>query len=171
MFMFGDNTHVLPEVRPEVTNMPEQTYVAMTDGSARSRELPFSNSSFQVRGVPKHTHNATAISSISGNFSNRLVAEVDLAPGWCADEEKHAVDDFTDSVFFAPAAEVSIYERAIEKGVGRIRLIPENCHQQIDEPTRAIAEIRSIVASKQQLESMTYVEEEGGCVEPGTGVR
>ena len=56
------------------------------------------------------------------------------------------------------------FERAIERGVGEICLRPENCHHEIREPTRSIAEIRTLVAPDDRLQTMTYVEEVGGFV-------
>ena len=55
------DAHILAEVRPVVSSMPEQQYVAQTDGSARMRIAKFEDGRYRVRGVPKHTHNATAI--------------------------------------------------------------------------------------------------------------
>ena len=165
--------HVLAEVRPLVSNMPEQQYVAQTDGSARMRVAKFENGRYRVRGVPGHTHNSTAICNVEGDFT--ALRAVDLV----VDEafsyvgfglEQYDIGEFSESVHFNEATEVAMYDRAIEKGIGNIRLIPENCHQEIDEPTRAIAEIRTIVSSKQQLDSLTYIDEMGSHVDATTGL-
>ena len=66
--------HVLPEVRPFVNNMPEETYVVQTGGSARSREIETIDNRVAVSGVPGHTHNATAIASISADFGEIRLA-------------------------------------------------------------------------------------------------
>jgi len=60
------------------------------------------------------------------------------------------------------------YERAIERGIGEITIIPENCHQEIREPARAISEIRKLVTAEDRLSTLTYVEEVGGFVDPTT---
>ncbi|MAW76104.1 MAG: hypothetical protein CMJ95_01770, partial [Planctomycetes bacterium] len=166
------NEHVLPEVRPVVTDMPEETYQAVTGGSARSRELPLLGGHiYDVRGVPGHTHNASATVSISGDFTRMRTADLDLANDWYAEIADDLGDNmYDDSEPFVPDTELLQYERAIEKAVGRVRVIPENCHQEIDEPTRAIAEIRTIVTAKAVLKSMTYVEELGTYVDAVTGI-
>ena len=161
--------HILPEVRPVVTNMPEETYVAQTQGSARSRTLPLDVNVYRVSGVPGHTHNSTAITSVSADFSSLRAANLVVTDDWAPAAFTMAVGEHDDSVRFDSEAEVRMYDRALEKGIGRIALVPENCHQQIDEPARAVAEIRTIVTSRNQLEGLTYIEEEGGWVDPVTG--
>ena len=61
--------HILAEVRPFVSSMPEEQYVAQTNGSARMRVAKFEDGRYQVRGVPGHTHNSTAICSVEADFS------------------------------------------------------------------------------------------------------
>ena len=160
--------HILPEVRPFVNSMPEETYVVQTGGSARSREINTTdNSRVEVSGVPGHTHNATAIASISADFRELRGAAVVMSAeqGGVTLAAAHITDSNT------IADEVATFDRALEKGIGTIKLLPENCHHEINEPTRAIAEVRTIVTSKQQLESLTYIEERGGWVNPDGGAR
>ena len=164
------DAHVLAEVRPLVRSMPEQQYVAQTNGSARMRVSKFEDGRYRVRGIPGHTHNSTAICSVEADFTKMRLVDLAVAPTFrYTDEEKYNAGDFTESEHFVAADEVEIYDRAIEKGIGNIRLVPENCHQEIDEPTRAIAEIRTIVSSKQQLDSLTYIDEMGSHVDAITG--
>ena len=164
------DAHVLAEVRPLVSSMPEQQYVAQTNGSARMRISKFEDGRYRVRGVPGHTHNSTAICSVEADFTETRAADLVVSPGFAyVDDEKYNAGEFAESEHAVEAEEVAIYDRAIEKGIGNIRLVPENCHQEIDEPTRAIAEIRTIVSSKQQLDSLTYIDEMGSHVDPITG--
>ena len=58
------------------------------------------------------------------------------------------------------------YDRAIERCVGYISLFPENCTGHIREPTRSISEIRTLVAPKSRLETLTYNDEMGGVAHP-----
>ena len=163
------DTHVLPEVRPFVRNMPEETYVVQTDGSARSRELKTDNFRVRISGVPGHTHNSTAIASISHDFSlTRQVATTLPASVFSDAAVALLATDYTDSAQIED--ETRRLDRAIEKGIGRISVIPENCHQQIEEPVQAIAEVRTLVTAKDQLESLTYIEELGGFVDATSGV-
>ena len=168
--------HVLPEVRPVVTSMPDTTYEVQTDGSARFRDLPIDiNNNYFVRGVPGHTHNASAIIGITGTFDNVRPAAIVPDARWYghtdAAEEKLNVGDYGDAQRVDPDEADELYDRAVEKGIGRIRLVPENCHQDISEPTRAISEIRTIVTAKDQLNSMTYTEEQGYFADDRTGNR
>ena len=73
---------------------------------------------------------------------------------------------------FTDSAEIdeSDYDRALERGIGEITIVPENCHQQIREPTRAISELRTLVMPKDKRDTLTYVEEVGGFVNQTTGV-
>ena len=61
------------------------------------------------------------------------------------------------------------YDRAIERCVGYITMAPENCQSFIREPTRSISEIRTLVAPRTQLDTLTYVEELGGWHVPSGG--
>ena len=137
--------HILPEVRPFVNNMPEETYEIQTGGSARSREIPTEDDTrVSVSGVPLHTHNATAIASISADFGELRKAAVIMTPeqGLVTLAAGHLTD--SDAI----ADEVATFDRALEKGIGSIKLLPENCHHEIIEPTAAISEIRTIVTAR-----------------------
>ena len=158
--------HILPEVRPFVRSMPEQSYTIQTGGSARSREIDTVHNEVFVTGVPNHTHNATAIASISSDFKQLRGTTTTVSTHWSHPALVLAAADVVDTDIIDD--EVATFDRAIEKGIGKIRLLPENCHHDITEPTRAISEIRTIVTAKDQLESLTYVEERGGWVVPTT---
>ena len=62
-------------------------------------------------------------------------------------------------------------DRAIERGIGNIVLIPENCQHIIDEPTRSVSEIRTIVTPRDRLDTLTYVDNLYGYVDPVDGER
>lgn len=146
--------------------MPEESYRIQTGGSARSREIDTINDEVDVSGVPGHTHNATAIASISSDFKQLRGTATTVNTDWAHPALVLAAEDVVDTDIIED--EVTTFDRAIEKGIGKIRLIPENCHHDITEPTRAISEIRTIVTAKDQLESLTYIEERGGWVVPTT---
>ena len=64
-----------PEVLPEVRSMPTTGWFCQTGGSARRRVT--SNSSptedqgvYNVKGVPGHTHNASAVVSVDADYSS-----------------------------------------------------------------------------------------------------
>ena len=147
---------ILPEVRPFVRNMPEDPYVMLTGGSARSREIESEVSGnftiVNVTGVPKHTHNATAIAHVSCDFEEKYAAPHAQEPvdaGWARDVNIGALDRYDSAIIEDEARK---FDRALEKGIGSIRLMPENCHNEIIEPTRAIAEGRTIVTGGESLE-------------------
>ena len=129
-----DQQRVLPEVRPYVRNMPEDPYVMLTGGSARSREIESDDvgnfTIVNVTGVPNHTHNATAIAHISCDFEEKYAAThvaEPVDPVW-AREVEIAIQDRYDSAIIED--EEVKFDRALEKGIGSIRLLPENCHNE-----------------------------------------
>ena len=76
-------------------------------------------------------------------------------------------NDVTDTVEAEDAAQ--LYDGGIERGNGTIRLSPENCQNIIEEPARSISEVRTIVSGKDRLDTLTYVNNEYGWVNPVTG--
>jgi len=122
-----------------------------------------------VSGVPGHTHNASAVASVLCNLERPRGFTHALTDAWAdAAVAMHAAEiGDSDPVI----DEADRFERAIERGVGEITLIPENCHQEIREPTRSIAEVRQLVAPQDKLRTVTYVEEVGGFVNPQTGAK
>ena len=156
-----------PEVRPLVSSMPVDGFGMQTGGSARRRVVPFDTAmnSYKVTGVPGHTHNASAVCSVLVDNTERSNAEFRIGDHFAAAQVVVAAPRFTDS------AEVSEsdYDRALERGIGEIAIVPENCHQEIREPARAISEVRSLVMPKDKRDTLTYVEEVGGFVDQETG--
>ena len=151
-----------------VESMPHEGFVMQTGGSARRSTIK--NNGFDhyfVHGVPGHTHNASAMISVTADYTATRDVGLTIHETWAEEKFNTGVDDFTDSV--EPDDAEQLYDRAIERGVGEVTLIPENCHQQIREPTRSIAEIRQLVAPQDKLRTLTYVEEVGGFVHPQTG--
>ena len=161
--------NVLPEVRPLVESMPHEGFVMQTGGSARRSFIK--NNGFDhyfVHGVPGHTHNSSAMLSVTADYSERRGVAEDISAGvWAEEKVDLGVNDFTDSV--EPDDAAQLYDRAIERGIGTITLIPENCQHIIKEPARSISEVRTIVSGKDRLDTLTYVNNEYGWVDPVSG--
>ena len=157
------------EVRPLVQTMPSsEAFMLQTGGSARRRVIKPSGEAptitFRVSGVPGHTHNACAVASVLCDLGRNRGFSHDLTDAWADEAVEMKTDELGDSDVVDDAN--ARFSRAIERGVGEITLIPENCHQQIREPTRSIAEVRALVAPADRLRTLTYVEEVGGFVAP-----
>ena len=169
-------SQIQSEVRPRVLQMPQSGFLLQTGGSARKRVIKptqkqESTTSFpiqthyKVSGVPGHTHNASAVLSVLCDLKrNRGVALTSAAGNWSEEEMKMAAAEPGDS--FPIEDEDERLERALERGIGELCLRPENCHQEIREPVRSISEIRTLVAPDDRLQTLTYVEEVGGFVNP-----
>ena len=160
--------NVLPEVRPLVESMPHEGFVMQTGGSARRSTIK--NNGFDhyfVHGVPGHTHNASAMMSVTADYSRQLEEPLTLHGEWANEVVVFAAGQYTDSV--EPDDATELYDRAIERGIGTITLIPENCQHIIQEPTRSISEIRTIVSGKDRLSTLTYVNNEFGWVDTVSG--
>ena len=156
-----------PEVRPIVSSMPVEGFALQTGGSARRRVVPFdtSSSSYHVTGVPGHTHNTSAVCSVLVDNTERSNASFTIHEDFAHAAVEHNAPRYTDSA----TVNESEYDRAIERGIGEIAIIPENCHQEIREPVRDIYELRTLVTPKDKLDTLTYVEEVGGFVDQTTG--
>ena len=156
-----------PEVRPDVTSMPVDGFVMQTGGSARRRVVQFDESmnSYKVTGVPGHTHNTSAVCSVLVDNTERSNVPFTISNDFANQAVVHNAPRYTDSA----AVDESEYDRAIERGIGEIAIIPENCHQEIREPVRDIYELRTLVTPKDKLDTLTYVEEVGGFVDQATG--
>ena len=159
----------LPEVSPVVQSMPTEGWFYQTSGSARRRvsknkgtEL---NGIFDVAGVPGHTHNSSAVVSIDADYSTYRNTEIERPAGvWSYDPLVLPAGLLMDSE--EPDHQDERYDRCIEKCVGYISLFPENCTGHIREPARSISEIRTLVAPKARLDTLTYLEERRGWVVP-----
>ena len=139
-----------------------------TGGSARRSIIENKSDTYRIHGVPGHTHNSSAMISVSADYERRRgITSVISRDVWADEDVKLDEADFVDSL--EPDDAEERFDRAIERGIGSMTLIPENCQQSIDEPTRSISEIRTIVTPKDRLRSMTYVNNDFGWVEPGTG--
>ena len=155
-----------PEVLPEVSSMPTTGWYCQTSGNARRRVTKNSSTSaeqgvYNVKGVPGHTHNASAVVSVDADYSKYRDAAIDVpANVWAVGALNLPAGLLTDSE--EPDNANERYDRAIEKCVGYMSLFPENCTGHIREPTRSIGEIRTLVAPKARLETLTYIDEMGG---------
>ena len=161
----------LLDVVPKVQSMPTTGWFCQTGGNARRRITRNTSGykqgkldiegTFDVAGVPGHTHNANAVVSIDANYSKFRTTQIVVpAQVWSSEEMKLPEGLLTDSE--EPDNATERYERAIERCVGYTGLFPENCTGHIREPTRSIGEIRTLVAPKHRLDTLTYVEERGG---------
>ena len=161
--------NILPEVQPVVTSMPAKGYQMQTGGSARRSFIQNHNNTYFIHGVPGHTHNASAMISVTADYSKTRDILSTIGVAWADEEVQLRVDDYTDSR--EPNDKNERYDRAIERGIGRITMIPENTHHSIEEPVRSISEIRTIVSPKDQLDTLTYVSNEygDGWVDPVSG--
>ncbi len=161
----------LPEVVPNVQSMPTTGWFCQTSGNARRRITKNTSSLksgatdiegiYDVAGVPGHTHNANAVISVDANYSAYRQRALNVGAGiWGYGALALPVGLLTDSV--EPDHAEERYERAIERCVGYTSLFPENCTGHIREPTRSIGEIRTLVAPKARLDTLTYTEERRG---------
>ena len=158
--------NVFPEVLPNVTSMPTQGWFCQTSGKARRRVTPNtsavdSQAIYDVQGVPGFTHNSSAVVSVTADYTRYRDSSITVGDNvWSVGQMQFPVNMLTDSLEPENAAER--YDRAIEKCVGNIALFPENCTGHISEPCRSISEIRTLVAPKARLETLTYIDEMGG---------
>ena len=155
----------LPEVVQEVHSMPTTGWFIQTSGSARRRIAKNSGNSeagvYDVAGVPGHTHNSSAVVSVDADYTRYRETPITVpALVWAHGALNLPVHLLTDSV--EPEDAEERYDRAIEHCVGYMSLFPENCTGNIREPTRSIGEIRTLVAPKARLDTLTYVEERRG---------
>ena len=156
----------LPEVLPQVISMPTTGWLCQTGGKARRRIA--ANSSpvdtegiYDVKGVPGFTHNSSAVISVDADYTKYRDANITVpANVWNEGDLQFPAGLLTDSE--EPDNADERYDRAIERCVGYISLFPENCTGHIREPTRSISEIRTLVAPKSRLETLTYNDEMGG---------
>ena len=158
----------LQDVRPVVRNMRPEGYVLQTGGSATRQEILMEGSQqdplFRVTGVPLHTHNATALLEVEMSMVHEALGESRFVSGagefsaptltLAAGDLVEAYEDKDDF-----QEDITRLQRAIEFGVGKVQLQPENCVNFISEPTRAIAEIRTLVCAKDSLNTMTFVDQ------------
>jgi len=153
----------MPEVVPEVLSMPTTGWFCRTGGSARNRVTPNtavldSGGMYHVKGVPGHTHNASAVVSVDADYTKYRKSRLQVPPNvWAHGALDLPVGLLTDSE--EPDNADERYDRAIERCVGYISMFPENCTGHIMEPTRSIGEIRTLVAPKARLNTLTYIDE------------
>jgi hypothetical protein len=163
------------EVRPKVLQMPLSGYLLQTGGSARRRVIkPTAKQTvttsfpiqahYNVGGVPGHTHNTSAVLSVLCDLKRARGVTYESPPmRWSRNYLRFLAAQPGDS---EPIVNEDLrFERALERGIGEICMRPENCHDEIREPVRSIAEIRTLVAPDDRLQTLTYVEEVGGFVD------
>ena len=158
---------VRTEVRPLVSSMPTKGFTIQTGGSARRKVVKNENGTFQVSGVPGHSHNASGVLSVLCDLSRTRGTALNIGDPWAYGAIALGAADRGDSDDIDNAD--ARYDRAIERGIGEIAIIPENCHQEIREPARSISEVRKLVTAQDRRSTLTYVEEVGGFVNATTG--
>ena len=141
-------------------------------GRREASGLPFiknNDDTYYIHGVPGHTHNASAMISVTAEYSRKRGIVRTIGTAWANEPVVMAAEDYTDSI--EPRDKEERYNRAIERGIGRIIMIPENTNHMIEEPVRSISEIRTIVSPKDQLKTLTYINNVhgDGWVDPVTG--
>jgi hypothetical protein len=165
-------SQIQSEVRPQVKRMPMGGFVLQTGGSARRRiikplnaqaatdQFPIRNE-YRITGVPGHTHNSSAVVSVLVDLSKERGFSKTFNV-WSSGDIEMKTTDPGDSEIVRD--EDIRFNRAIERGIGEICVRPENCHHEIREPARSIAEVRTLVAPDDRLQTLTYVEEVGGFI-------
>ena len=117
-----------PEVLPEVQSMPTTGWFCQTSGGARKRVTPNSSASdtqgvYDVKGVPGHSHNASAVVSVDADYTKYRDAGITVpANVWSHGAYNLPVGILTDSE--EPDNATERYDRAIEKCVGYIGAHP-----------------------------------------------
>ena len=157
----------LQDVRPVVRNMRPEGYVLQTGGSATRKEIRMEGSQknplFRVTGIPLHTHNATALLEVEMSMIHEPIDEarrLSEAGEFSVDALDLGIGDFVEAYNEQDdlLQDTSSLQRAIEFGIGTVQLQPENSVNFISEPTRAIAEIRTLVSAEDALKTMTFVD-------------
>ena len=151
-----------------VRNMRPEGYVLQTGGSATRKEILMEGSQtnplFRVTGIPLHTHNATALLEVEMSMINEPIDEarrLSEAGEFSVDALDLGIGDFVEAYNEQDDLlhDTSSLQRAIEFGIGTVQLQPENSVNFISEPTRAIAEIRTLVSANDALKTMTFVDQ------------
>ena len=156
----------LIDVRPVVRNMRPDGYVLQTGGSATRKVIEMEGNQarplFRVTGVPLHTHNTSALLQVEAKNIFPVATNATLishAGEFSEEKIEIRAGDYVDHSAL-PREEIEArFKRAIEWGIGRIDLQPENSRNKISEPTRAISEIRTLVCPREIRESSTFIEE------------
>ena len=112
--------NILPEVQPIVTSMPGRGYELQTGGSARRSFIKNNNNTYFIHGVPGHTHNASAMISVTADYSKTRDILSTIGVAWADEEVELRAEDYTDSR--EPNDKNERYDRAIERGIGRHRI-------------------------------------------------
>ena len=129
-----------------VTSMPTTGFSIQTGGSARRKIIENDRGTFNVSGVPGHSHNASGVLSVLCDLKRNRGIDLNIADPWAYGAIALGAADRGDSEDVDNAD--ARYDRAIERGIGEIAIIPENCHQEIREPARSIGEIRKLVTAE-----------------------
>ena len=107
------------------------------------------------RDDPRTVHNASAVVEVDADYTRYRDGALAIGAGnvFGAAAILFPAGQLVDSVLPDNADER--FDRAVERCVKSIELRPENCTGNINEPTRAMAEVRTLVASKARLATLT----------------
>ena len=111
--------NILPEVQPVVTSMPGRGYELQTGGSARRSFIKNNNNTYFIHGVPGHTHNSSAMISVTAEYTRKRDIASTINTSWAQAPLNLLATEYTDSR--EPRDKDERYDRAIERGIGRFR--------------------------------------------------
>ena len=109
----------LPEVMPQVQSMPTTGWFCQTGGNARLRVTQNTSAIategvYNVKGVPGHTHNSSAVVSVDADYTKYRDSEINVpANVWAVGAINMPAGLLTDSE--EPDNADERYDRAIEK--------------------------------------------------------
>ena len=97
--------NILPEVQPIVTSMPDRGYDLQTGGSARRSFIKNTDDTYFIHGVPGHTHNASAMSSVTAEYSRKRGIVRTIGTAWANEPVVMAAEDYTCLLYTSDAAD------------------------------------------------------------------
>jgi len=89
--------NILPEVQPIVTSMPSKGYEMQTGGSARRSFIKNNSNTYFIHGVPGHTHNASAMISVTADYSRKRGVLETINRSWADEPIELGDEEYTDS--------------------------------------------------------------------------
>ena len=113
----------LPEVVPDVQSMPTTGWFCQTSGNARrriSKNISGTDAEgvYDVAGIPGHTHNASAMISVTADYTRKRTIALTISQDWAEEDVVLAVDEYVDSI--EPDDATELYDRAIERASARL---------------------------------------------------
>ena len=78
--------------------MPDKGYDLQTGGSARRSFIKNNDDTYYIHGVPGHTHNASAMISVTAEYSRKRGIVRTIGTAWANEPVVMAAEDYTDSI-------------------------------------------------------------------------